>query len=51
MQGEQIEQSIINALNKIYEAHESNENHAPLFDCVVIIRGGGATADLSGFDT
>jgi exodeoxyribonuclease VII large subunit len=48
MQGEQIEQSIISALNQIYEAYEAQE---PLFDCVVIIRGGGATADLSGFDT
>ena len=42
MQGEQVEQSVIAALNKIY-------NHS--FDCVVILRGGGATADLSGFDT
>ena len=31
--------------------HNSYETHTPLFDCVVIIRGGGATADLSGFDT
>ena len=44
MQGEQIEQSIIDALNRIYSEIES-------YDCVVIIRGGGATADLSGFDT
>ena len=51
MQGEQIEQSIISALNKIYETYESNEPDALPFDCVVIIRGGGATADLSGFDT
>ena len=43
MQGEQVEQSIINALNRIYEASP--------FDCVVIIRGGGATSDMSGFDT
>ena len=42
MQGEQVEQSIIAALDSIY-----NQD----FDCVVIIRGGGATADLSGFDT
>ncbi len=49
MQGEQVEQSIINALNQIY----SHKGSDPLcgFDCVVIIRGGGATADLSGFDT
>lgn len=45
MQGEQVEESIISALNKIYEVHESTP-----FDCIVIIRGGGATADLSGFD-
>ena len=46
MQGEQVEQSVISALNQIYNLH------SPLnFDCVVIIRGGGATADLSGFDT
>ena len=44
MQGEQVEQSVIAALNKIY-------NDAAKFDVVVIIRGGGATADLSGFDT
>ena len=45
MQGEQTEQSIIDALNDIYTAT------ALAFDCVVIIRGGGATADMSGFDT
>lgn len=43
MQGEQVEESVIAALDRIY-------GH-PDFDCVVIIRGGGATADLSGFDT
>ena len=43
MQGEEIERSIINALTRIYEVKS--------FDCVVIIRGGGATSDLSGFDT
>ena len=42
MQGEGTEQSIIQALERIYDAP---------FDCVVIIRGGGATSDLSGFDT
>ena len=45
MQGEQVEQSIISALNRIWA-----DNSQP-FDCVVIIRGGGATADMSGFDT
>jgi len=44
MQGEQVEQSIVEALNKINKREDE-------FDCVVIIRGGGATADLSGFDT
>jgi len=48
MQGEQVEQSVIAALNQIYELQS---NHISHFDCVVIIRGGGATADLSGFDT
>ena len=47
MQGEGVEQSIIAALERIYKSHET---HSP-FDCVVIIRGGGATSDLSGFDT
>lgn len=47
MQGEQVEQSVIAALNAILTPYPS-----PLaYDCVVIIRGGGATADLSGFDT
>lgn len=44
MQGEQVEQSIIAALNSI-------NDRADCFDCVVIIRGGGATSDMSGFDT
>ena len=42
MQGEGVEGSIINALERIYDQP---------FDCVVIIRGGGATSDMSGFDT
>ena len=42
MQGEGVEQSIIDALERIYDTD---------FDCVVIIRGGGATSDMSGFDT
>ena len=49
MQGEQAEQSIIMALNRIYQ--QQTELFSSPFDCVVIIRGGGATADLSGFDT
>lgn len=44
MQGMQAESSIIQALEKIYE-------HIDLFDVVVIIRGGGATTDLSCFDS
>ena len=44
MQGEEVEQSIINALEKI-SSLTSN------YDIVVIIRGGGATSDMSGFDT
>ncbi|MBP5278303.1 MAG: exodeoxyribonuclease VII large subunit [Prevotella sp.] len=54
MQGEQVEESIIHALNKIYAIHQqrlSDDTSETPFDCVVIIRGGGATADLSGFDT
>ena len=44
MQGEGVEQSVIAALNQINAEWEQ-------WDCVVIIRGGGATSDLSGFDT
>ena len=44
MQGEEVERSIIAALNRINETCDK-------FDCVVIIRGGGATSDMSGFDT
>lgn len=55
MQGEQVEQSVIAALNQIYELQSNHISHLSSltshFDCVVIIRGGGATADLSGFDT
>ena len=49
MQGEGVEQSVIAALNNIYETFLTSDETAP--DCVVIIRGGGATSDLSGFDT
>jgi len=44
MQGEQTESSIIFALNKLFE-------YRNLFDVVIIIRGGGATSDLSAFDS
>lgn len=44
MQGNQVEESVLTALDRInHRLHE--------FDAVVIIRGGGATSDLSGFDT
>ncbi|MGM9688500.1 MAG: exodeoxyribonuclease VII large subunit [Alloprevotella sp.] len=44
MQGDQVEQSVIRALDLIAaEAH--------LWQVVVIIRGGGSTADLNGFNT
>ena len=52
MQGEQVEESIIAALNQIYQQQTSQFSILnSQFDCVVIIRGGGATADMSGFDT
>ena len=52
MQGEQVEASVISALNLIYEQSQKLTAHGQKpFDVVVIIRGGGATADLSGFDT
>lgn len=44
MQGAQTEKSIIQALDAVAERMD-------LFDVVVIIRGGGATADLASFDT
>ncbi len=44
MQGERVEQSICAALDDIYADIDS-------WDVVVIIRGGGAVSDLSGFDT
>ena len=44
MQGEQVESSVIAALNNIFAVQDD-------YDCVVIIRGGGATTDMSGFDT
>ena len=44
MQGERVEPSIIAALDAINAERDD-------WDVVVIIRGGGATYDLSGFDT
>ena len=44
MQGDRVEETVIAALDAI--AAERDD-----WDVVVIIRGGGATSDLSGFDT
>ena len=44
MQGDRVEESVLSALDKV-------NVRLPEFDVVVIIRGGGATSDLSGFDT
>ena len=44
MQGERVEESVLSALDAI-------NNRIDEFDAVVIIRGGGATSDLTGFDT
>lgn len=44
MQGDKVEASVIAALNAICKEVDR-------WDVVVIIRGGGATSDLSGFDT
>jgi exodeoxyribonuclease VII large subunit len=43
MQGEKTEESVINALDQIYNQIED-------FDTVAIIRGGGSQTDLSWFD-
>ena len=43
MQGNQAEQSIVEALDRIYPYED-------FFDVVVIIRGGGSQVDLSCFD-
>ena len=51
MQGEGVEQSIINALESIWRKVESEKRIEDSFNCVAIIRGGGATSDMSGFDT
>lgn len=44
MQGNDVESSVIKALNAIAEEQDS-------WDVVVIIRGGGSVTDLSGFDS
>ena len=43
MQGNQTVPTVLAALNRI-------NAHLDLFDCVVIIRGGGATSELNSFD-
>lgn len=43
MQGAQTVPTVLRALDSI-------NRHLDLFDCVVIIRGGGATSDLNSFD-
>lgn len=44
MQGDRVEPTVLAALDEILNDRDS-------WDVVVIIRGGGATSDLSGFDT
>lgn len=44
MQGNQVEQSVLSALDKIHQRMAE-------FDVVVIIRGGGATSELASFDS
>lgn len=44
MQGDRVEETVIAALDRIAAERDK-------WDVVVIIRGGGATSDLSGFDT
>lgn len=43
MQGDRVSESIRGALELI-------ESTADLWDCIAIVRGGGATTDLNGFD-
>ncbi len=44
LQGEAVEKSVIHSLDTIFARQDE-------YDVVVIIRGGGATSDLSGFDS
>lgn len=44
MQGDRVEASVLDALDHIHASLDE-------WDAVVIIRGGGAVSDLSGFDT
>ena len=45
MQGERTAQSVISALDLVEQTRSIID-----WDCVVIIRGGGATTDMNGFD-
>ncbi|MDE6551987.1 MAG: exodeoxyribonuclease VII large subunit [Muribaculaceae bacterium] len=45
MQGERTAQSVISALDLVQQTRSIID-----WDCVVIIRGGGATTDMNGFD-
>ena len=49
MQGEHVPESIIAALEAIFSCSGEGGRELP-FDLVVIIRGGGASSDLSDFD-
>lgn len=44
LQGAKVESSVISALDAVAQEQEN-------WDCVVIIRGGGAVADLNGFES
>lgn len=51
MQGEQVPESIISALEAILSSSSGEVGRGLPFDLVVIIRGGGASSDLSDFDS
>lgn len=44
MQGDRVEESVLDALDRILSSGQP-------FDAVAILRGGGAVSDLAGFDT
>lgn len=49
MQGNEAEDSLIKALHQIYNQYEQEDEN--VYDCVIIIRGGGAQVDLDCFDS
>lgn len=53
MQGQGVPESIIDSLQQILASplHNEEGQGEPPYDLVVIIRGGGATSDLSDFDS